>query len=291
MSLIPIPSIAILGDYGWGGDYARFNVGAAIAAASNIVVGTNPPYTVADFLAVYPQFGGTSSTLTGALTQGSNILVGAQLSGFGTGGFGQGGFGVPVPPPGGEPGQTPTPEPCVITYPPIPGLAVGQLVIGPGIPSGTLITAVTPIGNPVTSTNVTLSNNVTASANPATLTVYTAPLVPIGVLSLYVTLASASILQARWMEVWPLGMALFIAHYATLYARTSGNPATTAGQLAASGAMLGFQTSKAAGDVSSSQQAVMLEAFADFGAYNLTAAGQQLITWMKSITIPVIWVP
>lgn len=290
MSLIPIPSIALLGDYGWGGDYARFNVGAAIAAASNIVVGTNPPYTVTDFLAVYPQFGGTPSTLTGILTQGSNVLVGAQLSGFGTSGFGQGDFGVPVPPPGGEPGQTPIPEPCVITYPPIPGLAVGQLVTGPGIPSGTLITAVTPIGNPVT-INVTLSNNATASADPATLTVYTAPLVPLGVMNLYVTLASACILKARWMEVWPLGMALFIAHYATLYARTSGNPATTAGKLAASGAMLGFQTSKAAGDVSSSQQAVMLEAFAKYGAYNLTLYGQQLITWMESITLPVMWIP
>lgn len=70
---------------------------------SNIVVGANPPYSVTDYFAFYPNFGGATSPATGTLT--GNILS-------------------PV-----EEGQ-------------INGFQVGQPVSGPGIPSGTTVQAV-----------------------------------------------------------------------------------------------------------------------------------------------------
>lgn len=302
MGFPPIPSIALLGNYGWGGDFGGFNVRAAIAAASNIVVGANPPYSVGDFLAFYPQFGGTASLVAGTLTAGSDVLVTASIYGFGVGGFGVGGFGSPGvaggpspgPPAGGEPGQavTKTGGCSEATAPPVASWAVGQLITGPGLPTGTVITGITEVdpGTPEMTTNLTLSNNATISGTVNNLVLYTQPLVPLGVLSLYVNLASACLQYGKYLEMWTFAMHLFIAHYATLYARTSGNPATTAGQLAASGAMLGFQSSKAAGDVSTSQENIMSEAFANWGAFNLTVFGEQFISIASVIGMPIMWV-
>lgn len=72
---------------------------------SNIVTGTNPPYTITDFLAIYPKFGGMPTRISGcSTTQGSTSVTGLPMA----------------------------------TGP----LQVGQLVIGPGILGGTIILAV-----------------------------------------------------------------------------------------------------------------------------------------------------
>lgn len=57
----------------WGDDYegAYWN----LAAASNVVVGTNPSYSVTDFLSLFPKWGGVPLTPTGNTTIGSNVIT------------------------------------------------------------------------------------------------------------------------------------------------------------------------------------------------------------------------
>lgn len=48
----------------WGPSWED-DAGVIPADASNVVLGTNPPYTVQDFLAIYPKYGGTPLSITG----------------------------------------------------------------------------------------------------------------------------------------------------------------------------------------------------------------------------------
>lgn len=155
----------------------------------------------------------------------------------------------------------------------VAGLAPGQFLTDGAafLPSYTLITS-------AAGSTVSLSNNAIASKTGDTFSVYVAPFVPLPIINAYIALASASINQARWQEQWAFAMALFVAHYLTLWLQTQGNPATTAGQIAAAGIAKGFQTAKAVDKVSVSQENIFGEAFADWGSYQLTSYGQQLIT-------------
>jgi hypothetical protein len=105
--------------------------------------------------------------------------------------------------------------------------------------------------------------------------------IPQIVLQMYINLASASMMQARWLDMWPMAMAEFIAHYCTLYLRSAGDPNSTPGKIAASGLQKGITVSKSAGGVSSTMQ------FADWmnewGDFAKTDHGSRLITWAKSI--------
>jgi hypothetical protein len=222
-------------DSQWGPGFEGPDLCSIAAAASNLVVGTNPPYTVQDFLAFYPKFGGTPLVLAGSgSTLGSPILA----------------------------------------IPASSQISVGQLVSGNGIPDGAFVAS---IQGP---TQITLSAPATATGT-FPLTVWIALGVPLAVLAAFVALASASLVQARWMEQWSFAMALFVAHFATLYLRSDGNPNSTTGAIASQGLSLGIQTAKAAGDVSVSYQPVT--GLDEFGAWNLTVYGTQLAQFAKII--------
>ena len=94
------------------------------------------------------------------------------------------------------------------------------------------------------------------------------------VMTMFLNLASASIAQLRWQDSWNFGMALFIAHYATLFQQSSPS--------VAAGLAKGVQVSKSAGDVSVSVQAIT-SGWESWGAWNLTVYGQQLMTLAKII--------
>ncbi|HJX53171.1 MAG TPA: DUF4054 domain-containing protein [Polyangia bacterium] len=81
----------------WGS--GEESVGGFAAGASGIVIGSNPPYSSADFLAFYPKFVGTVLIVAGTLTSGSVTVAGVTAT----------------------------------------GPALGQLVEGSGIPAGTTI--------------------------------------------------------------------------------------------------------------------------------------------------------
>jgi hypothetical protein len=170
-------------------------------------------------------------------------------------------------------GTTTTENSVVVSVPDATGLAIGNPVSGPGIPDGTFIES-------ISGTNVTLTNEATAGGS-ITLTVWNNTVVPVAVILAYITLANASLTIARWFDTWALAMGLFVAHFLTLYARSDGNPNSTLGQIAAQGISTGIQVSKSAGDVSVGYETV--KGIEDWGAWNLTTYGQQLVTFARII--------
>lgn len=229
----------------WGPPSEQFpaDFGSVISTASNVVIGNNPPYQIQDFLALFPKFGGTP------------LLSGAQ-SPLAT--FGAGASNMTVNNPA--------------------GMAAGQPIAGNGIADGTFITSVVGTSNNAT---VNINTVTTASGNSVPLTVWNAFIVPLPVLQIYITLASACLIQARWLDYWTFAMGLFIAHYASLYAKSDGNPNSNVTQVAAQGLSTGIMIAKTVGDVSASFSPV--GGIEEWGAWNLTIYGQQLATIAKII--------
>lgn len=206
------------------------------AYASNVVLGNNPPYTIQDFFANYPKWGGVPyiPTATATTTEGSpNLTLSAADA----------------------------------------KILPGQPIAGPGISDGTFVLSVNGV-------NVVLTAPATETSSGEPLTIWNATLVPVAVIQMWIALASACLIQARWDAMWTMAMGLFVAHYATLYARSDGDPTSNIGQAAAQGLAFGIQVAKSVGDVSVNYQAVDL---ADWGAWNLTTYGQQLAQMARGI--------
>ena len=198
--------------WGWPDEFASPGFGNA----TNVVVGANPPYTVADFLSFYPSFGGPPLVLTGTITQGVPTVTGLQTT-----------AGI------------------------IPGQAVASSIpMGNGqsmaglFPDGTTVVAIN------SNTELTLSQNALVNGAPGQIAIYNAPWVPLGVMLSFICMASACLSFNRWTSQWAFGIALFTAHEITLYLRTNGNMITSAAQLAASGLAAGIKISKGAGGLS-----------------------------------------
>ena len=102
-----------------------------------------------------------------------------------------------------------------------------------------------------------------------------------GALQIFVNLASASLSQDRWQDSWTFGMALFIAHYATLHLKATEGATGNARQIAQAGLAKGVQVSKSA-DLSTGYQAITA-GWESWGQFNLTMYGQQLIGMAKLI--------
>jgi len=179
-------------------------------------------------------------------------------------------------------GLTSTLNSAIVTgFTSLTGIAVGLLVVDPAFPKDTIVTA-------LGSNQITLSN--VATANGTTLTIYEAPFVPIAVILSYVLFASASVMQARYVELWPLMMNLFIAHYLTLFMRTESGPNSTAAQVASSGLTKGILISRHAGDVGASSQLLLSAGYEQFGAWNETQYGEQFMTIARAVNMGPVWV-
>jgi hypothetical protein len=220
--------------WGWGSEEP---VLPFFTLASNILVGTNPPYSATDFYTWFPQYGGVPKTPLGTLDGNTgNVTAVSDMT----------------------------------------SLAAGQSVAGIGVPSGTVISSVN-----VAAKTLVLSQN-TTYAGTVTLTVYVVPIVPLPVLNAYIYLATNSILKVRYCELWPFVMALYIAHYLTLWQQgQAGGPGSTPGQVATAGLAMGIKIAKSVGDVSVSSKP--LDTFEDWGSYALTSYGQQLITYAMAV--------
>ena len=154
-----------------------------------------------------------------------------------------------------------------------PGLYISD-ALQAAIPPATQITV-------VNGTLITMSNEATATVTGDVLYVYPASTVPLPVVVMYIALAQACLQYNRWLEQWNYAMALFTAHYCTLWLRSEGNPGTTAGQLAASGLEKGIIVSKSAGDVSAGSQ--LPSGLESWGAWQETTYGVQLATLAKIV--------
>jgi hypothetical protein len=226
--------------WGWGDEtvgYLPF-----LSLASNILVGTNPPYSASDFFLWFPNFAGTPVQVQGTI-DGSTAVV-RNVSDF-------------------------------------TGLATGQYVAGNGIPSGAVIASMDQ------SNGFLVLSLPTTATGIQTLSVYTSPVVPISLINAFIYLATSSILQVRYQEMWSYAMALYVAHYLTMLINSQGQPGSTAGQLAAQGAASGIAISKHVGDVSIASQPLRMPDGA--GTYALTKYGQQLVTMAMAVGSGPVW--
>ena len=113
--------------------------------------------------------------------------------------------------------------------------------------------------------------------------------IPQVVIEMYIALASACLQQVRWQDSWVVGMALFIAHYCTLWLQSEGSPGTDAASIAASGLAIGVQVSQSAGGVSVGLESLNKD-FGGWGAMNLTLYGQQLETMANIVGFGCVYV-
>lgn len=168
----------------------------------------------------------------------------------------------------------------------ITGIQPGQLVVNlSSVPKDTLVASVNSIAG-------TITLSLAPTQNDTTLTVYETPFMPIIVIKTYVVLALASVMCSRYFQSWPMMMALFIAHYCTLYMRTeSGVPNITAQQVAVSGLTKGIIVSRAAGDVSARSDISNMQSYDEWGAWGETQYGELFITVARATNMGPIWVP
>lgn len=98
----------------------------------------------------------------------------------------------------------------------VTGLVIGQLVTDPisgGVPAETYIKSVNGLV-------ITLTNAFTAV--PGSVSVYTATVIPFVIAVAYTRLAWNSLVcYGQWDDAWPIAMGWFIAHYVTLYLKSS----------------------------------------------------------------------
>jgi hypothetical protein len=226
-------------------------IASGFSAASNIVVGSNPPYSSSDFALIYPKFFGVAQAVTGNTTAGSAVITSLTSTA---------------------------------------GFAPGQVVTGQGIP---LASQQKPGGGAVivtvdSNTQITLSVPATANGTGVALNVFSQPVIPMVVINCFITLATASLVQPRWLDTWYLAMAMYVAHFCTLWLRSENVPASVPGAIAAAGLARGITVSKGAGPVSQGIQPVA--GLEDWAGFTQTEYGVQLITFAKCIGAGVSYV-
>ena len=115
--------------------------------------------------------------------------------------------------------------------------------------------------------------------------------VPQVVITAYIALASASLMQARWQEAWPIAMAELIAHFCTLYLRCAGSidVSSPVAKIVASNLQKGIQVSKSEGPLSAS---IQVPAWTDdWGDFQQTSHGMWLLSHLPASVFAgaVIW--
>ncbi len=113
--------------------------------------------------------------------------------------------------------------------------------------------------------------------------------VPDPVVTVFLNLAGSCIQQARWGDSWTMGMAWFIAHYCQLYPQSLASTSDPVGKIVAAGAAKSILVSKSVGPVSGSYQAVT-QGWEDWGQFNLTVFGQQLIGMAALVGMGPMWI-
>jgi Protein of unknown function (DUF4054) len=221
-------------------------------AAANLTLGSNPLYQISDFLAIYPKFGvqvqGILNATPNSLTPGTGYSLNDKLTvvqSDASGGVLQ-----------------------------VVGLVSGAPLLYSIISQGT--------GYNVATGNVTTGGTGTGALvdiNYITPSVLNG--IPQAVLQMYINLAQACLDSARWLDIWPMAMALFVAHFTTLYLRSEGSVGSTPGRIAASGLTRGIMVSKGAGNVQSMIE--VPKGLEEWGAWTQTEYGTQLATFAKVI--------
>jgi hypothetical protein len=304
----------------WGAGQEFGVIWAGFQGATNLVFGCNPPYTLDNFLAIYPKFFGLPTAVSGcSFTAGSQtVAVVGGLAGLAQGQFLQcaglppgtvitglvtGGFTVSTTATATQSNATAT----VYQQPPVPtvvlqlylNLAWASLQVARWqeqwlIAMGWFIAHYATLWAQSEATEVlsqlatTIHGEVPTGAVPGTVyTLSSAP--PGGALQ---SLTVNGVFQAPGSAYTLNGLTVTLAAptpagavvYATWPIQTqvfSAVSPVSGAAVAAQGLAGGIQTSKSVGDVSVGYQ--VLESLKDWGAWNLTRYGQQLATAAKVI--------
>lgn len=153
------------------------------------------------------------------------------------------------------------------------GLAVGQFLTTYGVfPLSTVITA-------INGTAITVSTSAPSVNSDFAVSVYTTPALPAFVIQLYLSLANASLQEARWQEQWYVAMGWFIAHYCTLWCQTEATDVALAYQTIIHGEtpqpVIGDSTGKLY-TISSQPPGQVLDSFTVNGSYLQPGVGYTL---------------
>lgn len=109
-------------------------------------------------------------------------------------------------------------------------------------------------------------------------------LIPETVLQIFITQANDSVLPSRWGSMWRLAAGLYIAHFSALYLKTYRKSASDPAQAAAAATPSGLVASARMGDTQINYDNSSITAgTAEWGTWNATTYGQQLITYARSI--------
>ncbi|HIT02498.1 MAG TPA: DUF4054 domain-containing protein [Candidatus Enterenecus merdae] len=110
------------------------------------------------------------------------------------------------------------------------------------------------------------------------------PLLPEAMLAEVINMVNDSICPDKWGSSWRYAAGLYVAHYVTLMLRSYAPSNDTAGQAAASGALVGVVKSATLGDSSVTYDTSAITAGTeDWGDLNSTTYGQMLASRARMI--------
>lgn len=103
--------------------------------------------------------------------------------------------------------------------------------------------------------------------------------IPQAIVQLYIDLANACIKQARWHNAWSIAMGLFVAHWCTLWIRSSASPNDVKDSIVQAGQTQGIITTESVDGVSYSMDInSAMEDLKGYGMWKTTDFGAQLAT-------------
>lgn len=109
-------------------------------------------------------------------------------------------------------------------------------------------------------------------------------LLPPSMLEIFLMQTNESVLPSRWGSLWRLAAGLCVSHFAALYLKTYQEGSASAGAAAVNAAPTGLVSSAKMGDTSVSyDNSAVTEGTKEWGTWNATVYGQQLITYARSI--------
>jgi hypothetical protein len=148
-------------------------------------------------------------------------------------------------------------------------------------------------GYPTVNTEQVISDasNIRTGENPAYLTsdflsVYPQfgddAIISTDIIQLYIDLANACIKEARWHKSWKIAMGLFVAHWCTLWLRSTASASDGKDAIIQAGQTQGIITTESVDGVSYSMDInAALSDLQGYGAWKTTDYGVQLATLAK----------
>lgn len=103
------------------------------------------------------------------------------------------------------------------------------------------------------------------------------------IIQMYIDLANACIKQARWHSSWKIAMGLFVAHWCTLWLRSTASADEGKDAIIEAGQTQGIITTESVDGVSYSVDATaFMDDLKGYGAWKTTDYGAQLATLAKT---------